>query len=83
MIEIERYLAEKFVWNEETEKDFNGLKKAFTEGGICIGLSGFRGGGSVHLNHGLKQGEHRRDAVTGAGWIGTVPGVLGKERQQV
>ena len=26
--------AEKFVWNEETEKDFKGLKKAIIEGGI-------------------------------------------------
>ena len=26
--------AEKFLWNEEIERDFIELKKAFTEGGI-------------------------------------------------
>ena len=59
------------MWNKEIEQDFVELKKAFTKGRM-----GWR---SVHLNHRLKQVEHKGSVILGAGWAGEVPWILGEE----
>ena len=70
------------MWNKETEKDFEELKKVFTEGGIQA-FRDFWGGKPIHTHHRLEQGEPPGSTGTSTGQSGTVLWLLGEEVQQV
>ena len=59
------------MWNEEIERDFINLKKAFIDSGIQAI--------SIHIDHSLEQGEHRGGVISSAGRTGKVPQMLGEE----
>ena len=72
--------AKKYVWNEETEKNFEELNKAFTEGGIQA-FPNFGVGDLFILTTDWNKENISWGSVPGGGREGMVPVMLGKEVQ--